>query len=369
MTFAQRFEAVLTLTLIGVLGCIGLWKLPSVIPAKGGDWILWRTELAEDLAQAMPHTSIARASYGYLEHDILGQGLKGVLIGKNRTLFSNQDLPQFRAQALAIEAELIEFITASTAQIRTQGTDVVLVLLPDKRRVLSDLFPYFIPPWLAERYNRVAQALEGQGIELVRADQALLTLGPDGFLKNDTHWSLMGAEAVAAQVGAYVRQAYPHLTNTSLYERDDNDLEILDWQGDLRSFIPLSPSRVERVYGLETLARPYIFASDDINGAPAITLVGTSYTGFRNAEVDDPWIFVDFLKYELGADISLCSDWGEGVEEPFSSYWQRVEQKSILAPDLLIWEVPERYFGHRVDPAEIKSLGSLFETADDTTCD
>ena len=372
MTFTEKCEAYFVGLMILILGGIGLCTLlcaATTLPREWTGWLDWRTALADNLTEAMPHRPLAKAAFGILEHDLFGQGSEGVLIGKSGILFSNQDIPQFRMQALEIETNLLAYITAAADRMEAKGAALVIILLPDKRRILAEHFPHAVPPWLAQRYDRVAQSIDARGLGLVRADAPLKDLGTAAFMTQDTHWSIAGSAAVARHVGLHIRQAFPDLVETNPHELDEEDLEILEWEGDLRTFLSLPLMRLNRTYPPQTIARPYIAAQTYQTDAPEITVVGTSYTGFRNADVDDPWMFTDFLRFELGADIGLCSDWGEGVETPFGTYWQRVEQGHIPAPKLLIWEIPERYFGYRIPEAEIDELGSLFEKEEDQTCD
>ena len=372
LTAIQKIEAFVVIALILCFGIVGLLYLPRAISAEENprtDWIAWRTALQDELTEVLPHGTMAKSAFGYVEYDLLGQGSEGVFIGTDKTLFTNQDLPAFEKDALEIEANLLTFISEAQNKVEAAGSDLVLVLLPDKRRIIKESFPHAVPSWVADRYDRLLTSLGEAGLEVVPARESLSILGAEAFLKNDTHWSVPGADAVAQQTGKRIRVLYPELVDTNPYERDDEDLEVLDWEGDMRTFIPLHEARLGQEFPAEDIARPYISPLEFRDEIPEITLVGTSYTGFRNLEVDDPWLFSDFLRHAIGADIYLCSDWGEDVERPFQDYWSKVEQGHLPTPSLVIWEVPERYFGYQVPEAEIEASGSLFESPDDLTCD
>ena len=219
---------------IGVIGLFGIVGLAYVARALNieerpwKNWFEWRTEFQSKLTEVLPHTDLAKAIFGFVEVDLLGQGSEGVLIGNDGTLFTNQDLPTFRTNALAIEAQLLADIEDAHARVQAAGSDLTLVLLPDKRRVLASVFAAPIPAWISERYDRLIEGLQAAGMDVVPALPALAPLGAEAFMANDTHWQVAGAEAVADLTATHIRAKYPHLVDTNPYERDDTDLEIIE---------------------------------------------------------------------------------------------------------------------------------------------
>ena len=111
------------------------------------------------------------------------------------------------------------------------------------------------------------------------------------------------------------------------------------------SFVPVSDA-VRAWFGLtaETVHAYEVGAAAAGSGGPGlfgeivipVTLVGTSYSG------DPRWAFEDALRLELGLDVLNVAAEGEGPFEPMREYL-RSEAISEVSPDLVVWEIPERY--------------------------
>ena len=326
--------------------------------------------MTDEITTALPYNDAAIAAFGAIEFDLLGQGQEGVIIGTDGTLFTNQDLPIFRADALAQEATLLDFVHTNMADVQAAGTQTLIVLLPDKRRVLSDVFPHPQPEWLTSRYDRVLNQLRAEGLEVVDAREALGPLGAEGFMRNDTHWSERGTRAVADLTAQRLREIAPEFMDTLAFDLDLGDVVDVEWAGDMRTFLPMTEARAAQLYPAETIVQPYVSAAEFVDETPAITLVGTSYTGFEDTlnGIIDPWLYADFLRFGIQADIRVCSDWGQGVEVPFTDYWTRVSDGRFDRPGLLIWEIPERYFGYQIPPEDLVGTGSILTNPEDVNC-
>ena len=371
LTLLKRVEAWLFIALIALSAVIGGLYAPRAVQVEEqihDGWIAWRTALQDRLTEVLPHRELAKATLGRFQVEVLGQGREGVLIGAEGVLYTNQDLPVFRKEALAQEGQTLAFLIEAAGKVEAAGGQVVFLLLPDKRRVLAETFPHRVPAWLTTRYQRLLTQMQAGGLEVVAALGRLQALGRDAFMRADTHWTLAGADASAQLLADHIRAFHPQFADSVPYVRDDEDLDVLLWEGDMRSFIPLPDAQLERAYPREEIAQPFVFPdSDDVSRANLVVM-GTSYTGFQKGTVVDPWMFSDLLRAALGTDLSTCSDWGEDLEEPFNSYWSRVVQGDLPAPDLMIWEVPERFFGYQVPAGEVASSGSLFEKPTDVSC-
>ena len=73
-----------------------------------------------------------------------------------------------------------------------------------------------------------------------------------------------------------------------------------------------------------------------------VAVVGTSYSA------DSRWSFTEALKISLQADVLSVAAAGEGPFAPMAEYLES-DTLSELPPQLVIWEIPERYVTSRWD--------------------
>jgi alginate O-acetyltransferase complex protein AlgJ len=178
----------------------------------------------------------------------------------------------------------------------------------------------------------------------------------DVFLRTDTHWTAFGASVAAEALAPSARReldAHGSPREEYAQERDG-------WSeraGDLLSFIPLGPFQSAMGIRPDTVETPSTSAraesAAELFGELQIpvALVGTSYSAAG------AWNFDGALKVALQADVLKVAVEGQGPFVPMQRY---LESSAIddPRPDVVIWEIPERYLGVRV-PLGIFSLLTL----------
>ena len=165
------------------------------------------------------------------------------------------------------------------------GFDLVVALVPAKARVYPDkLGRYALPAGQAGRYRQVLALLAGLDLpapDLLAPLSAARRSG-EVFLRNDTHWTPLGAgaaaEALAPAVSGLLQEAgSPRARFIS------SDGPPREYRGDLLNFLPLGPFQ-ERLGPRPDVVSPRLTAAAEPPGGlfdrPAIPVVlaGTSYS-------------------------------------------------------------------------------------------
>jgi alginate O-acetyltransferase complex protein AlgJ len=162
------------------------------------------------------------------------------------------------------------------------------------------------------------------------------------FLRTDTHWTPYGARvaagAAAPAVAAELQRAgSPRAAFLSEPEKPR------EHRGDLLRFIRLGP-RLRRLGPPADSIVP-VAARAAGGGEPGlfgelvipVVLVGTSYSA------GPLWGFEDALKMALQADVLNVAEEGRGPFLPMRDLLEGTVLEDVGA-DLVIWEIPERYF-------------------------
>jgi alginate O-acetyltransferase complex protein AlgJ len=159
------------------------------------------------------------------------------------------------------------------------------------------------------------------------------------YLKTDTHWSPAGAQ-LAAQITSQLAQGLFRDIKLPLSHFSSQAGGMKTIVGDLTNYMPgvalPADQVVSYVSGISVASNN---AAQGLFGdaAPAVTLVGTSYSANPN------WNFDGFLKVGLKSDVLNMADQGLGPFVVMDKYLQSDAWKTT-PPRLLIWEMPERYF-------------------------
>ncbi|MEO4045951.1 cell division protein FtsQ [Pseudomonas sp. CAU 1711] len=236
-----------------------------------------------------------------------------------------------------------EKVAAVRDWLAARDIRLLVALVPDKSRIAAgQLCGVARSPQLAERAVRWQAALQAAGVTAVDLAPVLQPLGADAYLRSDTHWSELGAEAAAEALAARVTALgvspapAQQLTREVLPEAprpgDLVRLAGLDWlpQGLQPAGDRVAESRFSKVEQAEAMSEDDLFGDSQL---PNVALIGTSFS--RNSN------FVPFLEQALGASLgNFAKDGGEfsgAARDYFASPAFRE-----TPPQLLIWEIPER---------------------------
>ena len=296
--------------------------------------------LADQYARSMPHREPSVAWVGAARYLLASEGRKGVVVGEDGWLFTDEE------QLVADDAQIaraVEEAVAAQAHLAESGARLVVVPLPAKVDIERDLAP---DAWMAEvmeeQHSRFLAALAEAGIDAVDVRPALLDVASEGqaFLARDTHWTPEGATAVAGTIadsGLVTPGTDEFVRRPSQPEDIEGDLVSFVTSASLAPTLGLGPQKITPfVAEAAGGASGGIFATE----APAITtlLVGTSYSA------DARWSFASALSLALGRDVLNLAQSGQGPVRPLRAL---LDDPALAPtpPEFVIWEFPVRYLG------------------------
>jgi alginate O-acetyltransferase complex protein AlgJ len=291
----------------------------------------------------LPHRDASVGLAGNARFALLGTGRRGVVVGRQGWLFTNEEFKPVDRNDIA---DAVRHIAGVKARLDAKGIELVILPLPAKSDVYSSQLPNRLQSDVMQSaYAEFLPALRAVGLHVVDARGALLAQKKRGnvFLKSDTHWSPAGAraasEAAAAAIGSFGLLPEPRQVAVI------PEPPVSIW-GDLTKFITL-PEYAASV-GIEpesvALFRTKMQSTEtklDLFGADAavpVMLVGTSYSANEN------WSFADYLRQSLSADVVNAAKEGLGPGVPMLELLDSDVLNSD-PPKIIVWEFPVRYIG------------------------
>ncbi len=330
--------------------CLALLN-PAVREAPRGASVLngdfaaaYQRRFEERLALREPALTV----WGGLSYGLFGEGRPGVLVGSDGWLFTDEEFARRAETATRADLERVAEVRDTLAE---RGVGLVIVLLPAKARVYPEVLGrYRLPEYAAERYEDLRAALLERDVLVSAPLPELLEAKSQGevFLRADTHWTPFGASVAASAVARTARaRGLLESLGEAQFVSEPQAVETL--RGDLFTFLPLGyldgrwGPAADRLERFET--RQVGGGGNALFGEVSIpvTLVGTSYSA-------PDWNFAGALKEALGADVLGAAEEGAGPFEPMTQYLSSAAFENAK-PELVVWEIPERYFGYR--PAEV----------------
>lgn len=304
--------------------------------------------------------------WALINYSLFREGRVGVVIGNESWLYTLEEIKDYPNAAPEL-ARNLDAIAHVHRYVKSHGTDLIVVLVPEKASVYPE---YLLDKQPAPLHNTLyAQVMAGlQQREVTLVDTAPgLTLGKaqgDTFLKSDTHWTPFGAGLAAQQVARHLEQS-PHASLLQQQQFITRQESAIKFQGDLLNFIPLgffsrwidvsSDQLVKTVTqqadtnnpgAMDGVGEMDLFGESTV----AIALVGTSYSA------NPAWNFSGALKQHLGADLMNVAQEGKGPFVPMFEYLSSADFTQA-PPQVLLWEIPVRFLpahhGEKVLPSFI----------------
>ena len=326
---------VLTLSDRGLLSSPGPGRL-----LDGG----WPAAYERKLEEGLPFRRLAVNAWGTLRYVLFAQGNRGVLVGKDGWLFSSEEFQSARDLEPSLRVNLAQVQEAREALAR-RGVELVVALVPAKARVYPEMLGrYALPESAAGRYSRLLGSLAGLGVAAPDLLGPLLEAKRQAqvFLRTDTHWTPLGAgaaaRALAAAADGYLSRAGS--PRTRFLTTDGLQRE---YRGDLLNFLPLGRFERRLVPPPDTITPKLTTAAETsetgLFGQVAIpvVLVGSSYSA------GELWNLEGALKQAMSADVLDVAKEGQGALAPMRALLSGTVLEEVQA-DLVIWEIPERYF-------------------------
>ncbi|AVD82601.1 hypothetical protein C4Q28_10760 [Pseudomonas sp. SWI6] len=270
------------------------------------------------------------------QFQLFGEGTKGVVLGKDGWLYTNQEYRVPNDLDANLTGQL-EQIVKVRAQLAEHGKQLVVLPLPMKLDVYAAHAEHAFDPRVTGLYDRFVSELQRHQLDVVPLRSAFLANlgGPKLFLKSDTHWSPEGARLAAYELA---RQR-PQLLGDQVYLSHPSGEKSI--KGDLMNYIQFDHARLAPQFGAnpiklyETLKAEQ--SSDDLfaEQEQSLLLVGTSYS-----KIDD-WNFVGFLKEALNRDLLSIAVEARG---PFEAMNQFLASDQLANPQVetVVWEFPLR---------------------------
>ncbi|MGV6397515.1 alginate O-acetyltransferase [Pseudomonas caspiana] len=344
---------------LAILLGLGAWSLRSFASFStsaettvlNGKW----TKAAEThYDEEFPIKRLGTNLWAALDYKLFNEGRPGVVLGKDQWLYTDEEFDAV-ANGEQNEADNLAIIQGVRDALKAQGTQLILAIIPAKTRLypehIGDNKPASLHTDLYQQFHAQAAQAGLVAPDLLAPLQGAKQHG-QVFLRTDTHWTPMGAEVVAQQLGAVVAQQTPLSGEPEKFVTQAK--ETTPYKGDLTNFLPLDPlfsnllpqpdqlqQRSTDPVATDAQGDEALFADNSV----AVGLVGTSYSANPN------WNFVGALKQALHSDVVNYAEDGHGPILPMLKYLQTDAFKSS-PPQVLIWEFPERYLPAHNDLGE-----------------
>ncbi len=278
----------------------------------------------KDYLDTLPNKEFFAALWEILRYHLFKTGSKGVVIGAQGWLFTDEEF----IAAPDSETNFTENITEINRiekLLRKKNIRLVVAVIPAKARIASQFLLQPLPrirQLLYDRINLPPQLfVDGRG--------AFSSLSQP-FFRTDTHWTPVGAQAMANAVADHVKKYYPVLAKDFTASFHSRPVGKKTFYSDLHKFLPEGVVKAESYTAWETITD-----ADDLfsNEKIPVALVGTSYSA------DERWNFIGFLKEALHADAVNYAQQGKGAIAPMRDFIKHIP------PDirLVVWEFPERF--------------------------
>lgn len=345
-----------SLLFLALLLALGLWSLGGLgsfqrtAPMSVLDGKLAKAAETHYDAQ-FPLKRIGTNLWAALDFKLFNEGRPGVVLGREQWLFSDEEFKP-TAGADHLMEDNLALIRGVRDTLQRHGVQLVLAIVPAKARLYSEYIGEEAPASLhADLYSRFHAKARQAGVfapDLLAPLQQAKARG-QLFLRTDTHWTPLGA-AVAAQALAEAAGRQTLLTGEPqafVTETGNSG----PYKGDLTNFLPLDPLFSNLLPHPDTLqqrsTRPADGQADSGDALFAdaqipVALVGTSYSA------NPHWNFLGALQQALRSDVVNYAEDGHGPLLPMLKYLQSDAFKTS-APQVLIWEFPERYLPMKND--------------------
>lgn len=344
---------------MGLLLVLGIWSLRSFAnfstsaetTVLDGKW----TKAAEThYDDEFPIKRLGTNLWAALDYKLFNEGRPGVVLGKDQWLFTDEEFDAV-VNGEQNEADNLALIRGVRDAIEAKGSKLVLAIVPAKTRLYPEHIGDNQPASLhVDLYQQFHAEVAKAGIvapDLLAPLQAAKQKG-QVFLRTDTHWTPMGAEVAAQQLSLTIADKAPLQGEPEQFVTQPVSTEA--YKGDLTNFLPLDPlfsnllPKPDELQKRSTDLAETAAAGDDAlfaDNEVAVGLVGTSYSANPN------WNFVGALKQALRSDVVNYAEDGHGPILPMLKYLQTDAFKNS-APQVVIWEFPERYLPAHNDLGE-----------------
>lgn len=226
--------------------------------------------------------------------------------------------------------------------LESKGIKVVMAIVPQRLNV----YPQILPDELYKDFTATTSSYSNLLPEIISRDIKTVDLlkiiknaksyasTPAAYYRLEPHWSFNGASAAAKAIADLTKSSFPDLKLPVkkyilkiLPATPRKDIYWLNnFPKDVQATVPMD---MEVPY---TITAPPASSSALLGEAvPAVTIVGTSFTGYG---------FKQALLVDLSTDILDASLPGKGMWTPMTQY---INSPAFIKnpPKLIVWEMPE----------------------------
>lgn len=299
----------------------------------------WTAKFEKALGEKLPVYELSRALWGRAEYTLFHQGRKGVIVGADGWLYTDEEF-SCPAHGADIMQDNLAFMKKAAAQLAQKNVRLAVLLVPAKERIYPGHLGHArVPSCRSHIYGATLSYLQVNNIPVLNLlDIFKRNTDMQLFLRTDTHWTPAGAQLAANAAGAafagLVTQNKKPFTTKAGGQEEHN--------GDLLRYLPgVAEVPPDMLAKYETGAKEQNAAGLFGDDTAPIALVGTSYSA------NPSWNFAGFLKQSFGADVLNMADEGQGPFTVMQKYLDGDAWKNS-PPQLVLWEVPERYMPVKV---------------------
>ncbi|MCG4454194.1 alginate O-acetyltransferase [Pseudomonas sp. MMS21-TM103] len=339
--YVALFLGVLTLLLLWSLRGVLSYQAPNQFSVLDGNLA---TSFENHYDKQFPIKQLGTNVWAALDYVLFNEGRPGVVIGQHDWLYSDEEFKPV-ADGQQNQRDNLALIQGVRDQLAQHDVLLLLAIVPAKSR----LYPEHVGDNrissqrkdLYQRFHRAVRRADIAAPDLLATLQAEKHSG-QLFLRTDTHWTPLGADLVARQLSEAISRSLVLNGQPQAFVTQPTRQKPL--QGDLTSFLPLAPLFEQLLPEPDQLQQYQTQAADAAGGSDAlfadsdmpVALVGTSYSANPN------WNFSGALRQHLQRDLSNHAEDGQGPILPMLKYLQS-DEFANAAPQLVIWEFPERY--------------------------
>lgn len=325
------------MTLTGAVSAVSTpWQ--SALSDRSDGLVISDGVVQPALEQAFENALVLRDlsihAWSALLYGALGQMAEGGVAGRDGWLFTTEEFEFAPGFDIRLDTQMVRIIAARDV-LQARGITLVVVMIPDKARIMTDKLHHADRgPAISGRYDAALVQLHAAGVIAPDLRPVLSAADIQPFLRTDTHWAPEGAQAVAQAISEHVSAA---VGDASLFTTISTG--VTEHRGDLMRYADAGP--FTHLSG----PLPESIATYDTSGGtqdlfgdtriPAI-LVGTSYSA------NPAWHFEGFLKSAAATDVLNAATEGRGPFQPMEVLLAS-EMLTEISPDVVIWDIPERY--------------------------
>lgn len=296
----------------------------------------YQTLYEERFTETNPLNDAAIHALSAVKLAALGQVSQGAVLGADNWLFTAEEFEVHAGFANNLIASAQEIARVKDV-LSQRGITLLPVIVPDKATVAAKYVTMPRHALVASRHDTLLDHLAALDVSYLDATAALERVGAGSFVKDDTHWSPAGSQAVANAVAELTGTMPLDLTAAQVTTRHKGEAFF---DGDLLRYVPTGMFRPlvgpqqQRLARFETTLQSNagLFGDTQVD----VALVGTSFSAKKD------WHFEGFLKQALQAALLNFAAQGQGPFAPMQSFLASATLRDT-PPKLVIWEIPARY--------------------------